>query len=277
VLGGISMVLFVHELGHYCGLRVRGLAVESVTTGVGPLLAGARVDDTRFELRLFPLLGYTVSKVDSLEGESATRFARWLKRLSFGDLAVALAGPAANLVLGALLICLGRRAPLTWRLRRRTRTWVQPQWGQPFYLGDGRRLCGFICVVVDGTRVLRRGPRDFLLFGAAISLSIGIANLIPLPPFDGGRILLFGCSLLPNQELARNVAVASFLVGTFASVVTILFLGFLDIQALLRRRRNKIKTSDSPPTYDRGWEAAAASALRLERLPAISLERKESL
>lgn len=57
---------------------------------------------------------------------------------------------------------------------------------------------------------LHRGrPDDRLLFFAAASLALGMVNLLPLPTFDGGRILACTCAQLLGTSAAGRITRAA--------------------------------------------------------------------
>jgi len=58
VVGGIGLVIFVHELGHYIAARLCGVRVETFSLGFGPRLLGWRRGPTMYQLALVPLGGY---------------------------------------------------------------------------------------------------------------------------------------------------------------------------------------------------------------------------
>lgn len=67
---------------------------------------------------------------------------------------------------------------------------------------------------------------DFFYLMAAISLSLGIFNLLPIPALDGGRILLLVVEGIRRKPLAENVEQAIILIGfamilLFAIVITV--------------------------------------------------------
>ena len=45
------------------------------------------------------------------------------------------------------------------------------------------------------------GPYSLLLFGATLSINLGLLNLLPLPALDGGRILFLGYELIMRRPL----------------------------------------------------------------------------
>lgn len=57
------------------------------------------------------------------------------------------------------------------------------------------------------------GPNAFLLFAAAISLSLGFMNLLPIPPLDGGKILLEIVQVVIRRPLSPRAQNAVSYVG----------------------------------------------------------------
>lgn len=67
---------------------------------------------------------------------------------------------------------------------------------------------------------------QFLLLMVAISLSLGICNLLPVPALDGGKLLILFIELIRRKPMKENTEIAIQLVGltlimTLAIVVTI--------------------------------------------------------
>ncbi len=54
-------------------------------------------------------------------------------------------------------------------------------------LNDSSSIVGISVMASDAAA---SGPNELLLFAAAISLSLGFMNLLPIPPLDGGKILI---------------------------------------------------------------------------------------
>jgi regulator of sigma E protease len=121
----LTVIVFVHELGHYLVARWNGVAVQTFSLGFGPELIG--FDDrrgTRWRLSAVPLGGY-VRFVGDMNAASmpdeeaiaaidpATRPHLFVNKNVWQRIAVVVAGPAANvvftfLVLYALLLGYGR-------------------------------------------------------------------------------------------------------------------------------------------------------------------------
>lgn len=63
------------------------------------------------------------------------------------------------------------------------------------------------------SEVASTGLSNLLLFAAAISMSLGFMNLIPIPPFDGGKILIELVQLVIRRPLTLRVQNALSVVG----------------------------------------------------------------
>jgi len=72
---GISLVIFVHELGHFLAARLCGVRVETFSIGMGPRVFSWKRGDTRYQIAALPLGGYVKMAGDELmdpenEGEA---------------------------------------------------------------------------------------------------------------------------------------------------------------------------------------------------------------
>ncbi|MFZ2635281.1 MAG: site-2 protease family protein [Rectinemataceae bacterium] len=111
---GLSLVVVVHELGHFFAARAAGVEVEAFSIGWGPKLFGFKRKTTEWRVSALPLGGFCKLKgedsfrraleqnLDEIPREQGSYYtASPLRRIGIG-----LAGPAANLVLAVLLFTL---------------------------------------------------------------------------------------------------------------------------------------------------------------------------
>lgn len=103
---GLSLIIFIHELGHFIAARCCGVEVESFSIGMGPILLHKKIGKTDYRLSLIPLGGYCGmkgekafqealdNKLDAIPEEENSFYgvAKW-KRII-----IAFAGPASNFV-----------------------------------------------------------------------------------------------------------------------------------------------------------------------------------
>ncbi|MBN2655674.1 MAG: RIP metalloprotease RseP [Spirochaetales bacterium] len=108
----LSVVVLVHELGHFAAARLSGIEVEAFSIGWGKAIFKKKIGNTEYRIAPLPLGGYCKMKgehalIEAIEAkeksipmeEGAFYSASPLKRI-----AVALAGPAANFFFAGLVL-----------------------------------------------------------------------------------------------------------------------------------------------------------------------------
>ncbi len=104
----LSVLVFVHELGHFLAARRNGVKVETFAVGFGPSIYEKKVGDTVYALKLLPLGGYV-----KLFGEDATDPAIIKNKHSFASKSprqrfeIAVAGVVFNVILALVLLTFG--------------------------------------------------------------------------------------------------------------------------------------------------------------------------
>ncbi|MBN2645195.1 MAG: RIP metalloprotease RseP [Desulfuromonadaceae bacterium] len=107
----LGVLVFVHELGHFCIAKLAGVKVLKFSLGFGPRLIGRRWGETEYLISLIPLGGYVQmlgegaaaeGEVDQLTPQERQR-AFSLKPVS-QRMAIVAAGPVMNLLLPLLLL-----------------------------------------------------------------------------------------------------------------------------------------------------------------------------
>jgi len=101
----LTLLVFVHELGHFIVARRLGIRVERFSIGFGPPLYERRIGETDFRIAAIPLGGYVKMLGDTPDAEvdEAEQARAFLAQPPWKRAAVAVAGPAANLLAPILL------------------------------------------------------------------------------------------------------------------------------------------------------------------------------
>lgn len=113
----VSVLIVVHEAGHYLAARRFGMGVERFSIGFGPVLFAFRRGDTEFAISALPLGGYVkIAGMAPGEAGDAADPRLFANQAAWRRFLVILAGPAMNyvtaiLVAWGLLATLGLRAP----------------------------------------------------------------------------------------------------------------------------------------------------------------------
>lgn len=112
----LTVLVFIHELGHFVVARLCGVRVEVFSVGFGPELIGwTDRTGTRWKISWLPLGGYVrmFGQEDNvIEGESARPMTRAEREVSFRHksiprrMAIVAAGPAANYLFALIVLAL---------------------------------------------------------------------------------------------------------------------------------------------------------------------------
>ena len=104
----IAFATFMHELAHYWGARLQGVAVKSFSVGMGPVLARKVWRGTEWRVSLLPIGGYV--EIDGMapdtlpDGRLGSAKHGFARLPAWGKVAILLAGPVMNLLLAFLLL-----------------------------------------------------------------------------------------------------------------------------------------------------------------------------
>lgn len=96
-----SVLIFVHELGHFAAAKLSGVQVNEFSMFMGPALWKKQVGETLYAIRLIPIGGYCAMEGEDEDTENPRSFqkAAWWKRLI-----ILVAGAAMNFIVGVLLM-----------------------------------------------------------------------------------------------------------------------------------------------------------------------------
>jgi regulator of sigma E protease len=204
----LAVVIFIHEMGHYLACKKLGIEVESFALGFGPVLYSFNYWNTEFSLRAIPLGGFIKpAGIDKSPSESSSDeyFGKaWYKRLL-----VAYAGPLMNFVLAFVifvgLVFIKDSRPQTlantstnishsvtlssricWYQISQTYLIISSKLGQHQNPG----LMGPIGIFQAVSQAASSWVEIFSMM-AAISIAIGLFNILPIPLLDGGFAVLF--------------------------------------------------------------------------------------
>lgn len=190
VVFAVGLLILVHESGHFLAARMLGLPVKRFSVGLGPTVWRRTWRGVELRLGVVPVAGYVML---NYKGQREYLALPLHRRILFS-----LAGPAANLVMAvflALALSLAQ-VPVTWYsvfvgpvvLTYHLFSGIFSSFLELF--GQSQSVSGVLGIVAEGGRYMGSGLVESLYFGLVISLNLAFLNLLPVPPLDGGRILL---------------------------------------------------------------------------------------
>ena len=96
-----SVVIFVHELGHFMAAKASGVQVNEFAMFMGPAILKKQVGETLYSIRCIPIGGYCAMEGEDEDTDNPRSFqkAAWWKRLL-----ILVAGSFMNLVIGFVLL-----------------------------------------------------------------------------------------------------------------------------------------------------------------------------
>lgn len=92
---------------------------------------------------------------------------------------------------------------------------------------------GPIGIAEEAVKAARRGPADYVWFVAIISLSLGVFNLLPVPPLDGGRVVISVVERARNKPLDHRTLIGLTAAGASVLVTLMVYLVYSDLARLL--------------------------------------------
>lgn len=98
-----SLLIFVHELGHFVTAKLSGIQVNEFSIFMGPAIWKKQVGETLYCIRCIPIGGYCAMEGEDEDTDNPRSFqkAAWWKRLI-----VLAAGSAMNFIAGLLLLAI---------------------------------------------------------------------------------------------------------------------------------------------------------------------------
>ena len=88
-------------------------------------------------------------------------------------------------------------------------------------------------ISVMAAEAAESGISDLMLFVAAISMSLGFMNLLPIPPLDGGKILIEVIQLVSRRQLSKRAQTIVSYVGLVFFLFVFLFVLRNDILRMM--------------------------------------------
>jgi membrane-associated protease RseP (regulator of RpoE activity) len=238
-LAMVTIIAFVHELGHFLVARRVGVRVETFAVGFGrELLGWTDSRGTRWKLGLLPLGGYVKmfaedGRVRLPDGSlrpatPAERAETYGHRSVSARAAIVLAGPLANILFAILLLAAiglftGQAGPVDSLGYGAARAYAFAADNLSTLAGlvSGDTAAGEVLgpiriAEVSGRSAATYGVLAVALLTALISVNIGIINLLPIPVLDGGHLVFLAVEACRGRPLGPRLQRISVLCGLTA-------------------------------------------------------------
>ena len=241
---GFTLVVGVHEFGHFTFCKIFNISTPVFSIGFGPPIIHKKIGDTNFVLSAIPLGGYVEIRgmTDSWSSDTriphdATNPNSFARRPYYQKLLVLLGGILFNLIFGFLLfwgLAWSKKAPAPETEDNlnhpKNVSETAKNFKQLFKAPGTRRLTGPIGILNIAMQSAAYGPRVYILFLAVLSINLAFFNLLPIPVFDGGQLLLTTIEAIQGHSIAPHIRTAITSITTIILLLGIVYITFRDIK-----------------------------------------------
>lgn len=222
--------MLIHEGGHFLVAKLFKIKVNEFAIGFGPTIFAKQKGETKYALRLIPLGGFV-----SMEGEEE----RSEKEGSFSmasipkRIAIVAAGGLVNILFGILLYYIISSIALNsmYTALIDTKDFIISIFESIKLLFTGNISMNQMTGIVGISDIVisTNGVMQYLYIMALISASLGITNLLPLPPLDGGKIVIYLIEAIRKKPLKEELELKIQSLGFSLLIVLAIYVTYNDI------------------------------------------------
>lgn len=226
----LGFLVLIHEGGHFITAKIFKIKVNEFAIGFGPQIFAKEKGETKYALRLIPLGGFV-----NMEGEEE----RSDKEGSFSEtsipkrIAIVLAGGLVNILFGILLYYIISSIALNslYTGLINTKNFVFSIFKSIAVLFTGglnvNQMTGI--VGISDIVVNTNGILNYLYIMALISASLGITNLLPFPPLDGGKVVIYLIEAIRRKPMKEETELRIQSLGFSLLIILAIFVTYNDI------------------------------------------------
>ncbi len=229
----LGVLVIIHEGGHFLVAKLFKIKVNEFSVGFGKCIWSKTMKGTMYSLRLIPLGGYVSMEGEESPSEEEGSFSKasfWKK------MGVVLAGPIVNIVFGLvvyfILISVIYNVEIAGNATMRfigtfldsIRTLISGGASMDDLAGPVG-----IATIVSQTS----GLADFIYLLSVISLSLGLTNLLPIPPLDGGKLLIYVIEGIKRKPLKEETSLRIQMLGFMFIIGLSIFVMYNDITRIV--------------------------------------------
>lgn len=230
----LGFLVLIHEAGHFLVARLCKIKVNEFAIGFGPLIWSKETEKTKYSIRLIPLGGY----VNMLgEEERSDEEGSFSKASIPKKIAIVAAGGLVNIVYAVVLYVI-LIAIVTGNIGEA----ISSSGDLIIAMVESIKLLFTGGVSVDNlmgpigiSEVVAQtsGIIDFLYIMALVSVSLGFTNLLPFPPLDGGKILIYIIEAIRRKPLKEDFELKLQLAGFLVLITLSVYVAFNDVGRIL--------------------------------------------
>lgn len=226
----LGFLVLIHETGHFVVARLCKVTVKEFAIGFGPTIWRKQGKETKYALRLIPLGGFV-----SMEGEEehSDKEGSFSKSSIPKRIAIVVAGGLVNIIF-ALITYVILITVMTGDISKA----MEATGKFAFSIIESLKILFSGRVTVDQLMgpvgiseiiVQTNGMTEFIYILALISMSLGVTNLLPFPPLDGGKAVLLLIEAIRRKPLKENTEIKIQMIGFLLLITLSVVVTFNDI------------------------------------------------
>jgi len=226
----LGFLIGIHETGHFLIAKLCKVRVNEFAIGFGPVIWKKQGKETKYELRLIPLGGFVNMEGEAEQSEKEGSFT---KASIPRRIAIVVAGALVNIIFAIIVYFILVRGNLTnavvgnrvldadnfcnrlYFASYNTKEFMLSIAESVKQLFTGKVSSAELVGPVGISEVVAKtnGFREFIYILSAISISLGVTNLLPFPPLDGGKIVLILLEAIRRKPLKQETEIKIQLAG----------------------------------------------------------------
>lgn len=241
----LGFLIGIHETGHFLIAKLCKVKVNEFSIGFGPVIWRKETKETKYVLRLIPLGGFVRMEGEEERSDNEGSFS---KASVPRRIAIVAAGVIVNIIFALIIyfilsaVIISQNAEIASNFQNTVKL-------------AGSSTAKFATETIEGVKNLFTGKitkdqligpvgisevvaktngfAEFTYILAVISISLGVTNLIPFPPLDGGKILLLIIEAIRRKPLKEDTEIKIQLLGFAILIGLSIFVTFNDIVRIL--------------------------------------------
>lgn len=227
----LGILVLIHEGGHFIIAKLCKIRVNEFSIGFGKIIWSKEYKETKYELRIIPLGGFVRLEGEEEPSDKEGSFSNapiWKKVL------IVAAGGIVNiifaLILFFILVIFYYKYPFIEALKVTGNysysiiETIKILFSGKAKLDEFVGPIGISNIIVKTTDIV-----NYIYLISAVSLSLGITNLLPIPPLDGGKILIYIIGAIRRKPLKQETEVAIQMTGFILIIALSMFVMINDV------------------------------------------------
>ena len=225
----LGVLVFIHEGGHFLVAKLFKVKVNEFAIGFGPTIFTKVKGETKYALRLIPVGGFVDMEGEAERSDAEGSFSRasvWQR------MGIVSAGAIVNIIFGLLVyfILISTKTDMYNGLIA-VKNFVILVLDSLKQLVTGGMSADQMVGIIGISDIVAdtNGFIEYFSIMASISVSLGVTNLLPIPPLDGSKIVIYIIEAIRRKPLKEETELKIQNWGLAIIIALFIFVTYNDI------------------------------------------------